>query len=97
MVYTSIFDKQTRSTFKIMVHISHRPNSSLSNIFYHVKLNENIYSDSGKYKLKCNNFEKHFVGQTGMTFKARFKTPNSKNLNATNSTFAGHLLKYQHR
>lgn len=55
---------------------------------------------SGIYKIKCNDCNQVYIGQTGRNFKCRFKEHiqalRTNNQTSMKSTFAEHLLKENH-
>ena len=63
--------------------------------------NKNIPSDifdgTGVYRLNCSDCTQFYIGQTGHSFKLRYKEhiPSSKS-NVRRSTFAEHLSLYDH-
>lgn len=59
--------------------------------------NGDKFNGTGVYKLNCSNCDKVYIGQTGRTFKTRFKEhlPKTKT-NAQKSQFADHLVSFNH-
>jgi hypothetical protein len=55
------------------------------------------YNQNGVYQLKCNGTLLKYVGQTGRTFKARYKEHiHAIRANRHNSKFAQHILATGH-
>ena len=60
--------------------------------------NTDIYNKTGVYKLKCNDCDKFYIGQTGRPFSSRFYE-HTKELTNNNiqSTFTTHIpVSYTH-
>jgi hypothetical protein len=56
-----------------------------------------MYSKSGVYQLECGECPVKYIGQTGCTFKARFKEHiQDIRTNRHNSKFAQHILDTGH-
>ena len=58
---------------------------------------QDAYSKSGVYKLTCSECNKQYIGQTGRSFRVRYKEHAREYNYATNkSNYAKHLLDTQH-
>jgi hypothetical protein len=56
-----------------------------------------IYNQSGIYQLKCNDCSLKYIGQTGRTFKTRYKEHiYAIRTNKLNSKYAEHILDTGH-
>ena len=100
--HNSILNKATRKTFtkdKFKIGYKTRNNAfDLINNLSKFKIpQQNIYDKSGIYKLKCTDCENYYIGQTGRSFKCRFKEHiqalKSNNMTSMKSSFAEHLLE----
>ncbi|XP_049945748.1 uncharacterized protein LOC126427904 isoform X2 [Schistocerca serialis cubense] len=69
-------------------------NSLKRNLVQSVEIASDWFSNSGVYKLTCNNCPSYYIGQTGRAVKTRYKEHllGKKGTNIRNSTFAEHLL-----
>ncbi len=60
----------------------------------------NKYDNSGIYKIQCNDCSSFYIGQTGRSFKSRFKEHiqalKSNNTTSMKSSYAEHLLQTNH-
>lgn len=79
--------------------LSHKTNNTLSKRFKYRKHNDN--TESGIYKLTCNDCPKFYIGQTGRTFAQRFKEHTQEVMKANTgqsikSNYAEHLIKERH-
>lgn len=98
-------NKAIRKTFsKSKFHITYRNKNNSFNLIKNKIKEENTQIDpfmkSGIYKIKCNDCNQVYIGQTGRNFKCRFKEHiqalRTNNQTSMKSTFAEHLLKENH-
>jgi hypothetical protein len=54
------------------------------------------FDGSGVYKIHCNECPKYYIGQTGRSFRTRFKEHLPKNTSAQKSNYADHLIESGH-
>jgi hypothetical protein len=69
------------------------------NIKHLLRINENRndkYNLSGVYQLQCADCPLKYIGQTGRTFKTRFKEHVRNIKNGQNSKFAQHIVDTTH-
>lgn len=77
--------------------VSFKSSNRLSNLIFNVKDKPNNYKKSGVYKLKCNECNGCYIGQTGRNFETRFKEHNAcYRLKKRTSNFANHFLDTDH-
>jgi hypothetical protein len=58
---------------------------------------ENIYNNSGIYQLKCLDCPKKYIGQTGRTFKTRYKEHlQAIRNNQPGTGYSRHILDFGH-
>jgi hypothetical protein len=72
-----------------------------NNIKHHLRTKRSTtekYNLSGTYELQCTECPRKYIGQTGRTFKARYKehTRDIKN-NGQYSKFAQHIIETGHK
>jgi hypothetical protein len=74
------------------VGISYRTKNNIKHLL-RIKENKGKYNQSGVYQLQSRDCPKKYIGQTGRTFKTRFKehVRDIRN-NGQNSKFAQHIL-----
>lgn len=103
--YNKIINKAMRKTFdNTNIKISYRTKNNTFKLIQKMteqkQQNTNIYDKSGIYKLKCSECPKFYIGQTGRTFKCRYRehiqSIKSNNKTTQKSTFAEHILETQH-
>jgi len=79
--------------------LAHKNSNGLQQLLSttNTRLDQDEYSNSGVYKLKCNDCEHTYIGQTGRSLRERFKEhiPNSKNTK-NKSKFSDHIIDEQH-
>jgi len=98
--YTS---KETNFITKLFkdfhIKIAFKTNNSIGKLLSH-KFNHTYYNkldNSGVYKLTCPNCKMKYIGQTGRSFRTRFKEHyRDFKYNNPKSKFAAHLLDNQH-
>lgn len=78
--------------FKTNNNLKHKIPNKLNN--YN---NNDQYENCGVYKLSCQDCNKVYIGQTGRSFKTRYKEHISDyRFNRNKSTYAKHLSDYHH-
>ena len=97
-IYTNIIPDFLNSTFKkLNITIGFKTNNNLFNVLKN-KYKKPFTELTGIYKLKCDNCNKFYLGQTGRPIKERFKehlpTGNLENLK---SNFARHIIDNDHK
>ena len=79
-------------------HVSFRNNFTIHKLLVNNKIvTKNNLSRSGIYKIKCNDCNFVYIGQTGRNFKIRFKEHiNSLKTGSPKSNVAKHILNFNH-
>ena len=99
--YSNLMPLILHNTFiKFDRNISFKTNNNiykqLINDVSHIK--KQIYEKTGIYKLKCNDCDKFYLGQTGRPFYIRYKEHlPTKNLTNIKSNFARHIVNNGHK
>jgi hypothetical protein len=66
-------------------------------IYIYIYISNDINNQSGIYQLQCNECPLKYVGQTGRTFKVRYKEHiQAIRTNKRNSKYAQHILDTGH-
>jgi hypothetical protein len=79
------------------IRVAFRTNNNLLHNLTLRSHNQDIYTQSGVYRLTCPDCGKAYVGQTGRDFKTRFNEyKRSFRHSAQTSKFAQHLATHQH-
>jgi hypothetical protein len=96
------FGKETQQIAKIFkdtdIKIAFRTKNTLKKHLQPKQIGRNKYDNSGVYKLKCMDCSLQYIGQTGRSFKTRYKEHiraiqyNKKE----NSTYAQHIIDTGH-
>jgi len=82
---------------KTNLKIAFRTNNTIQNLLKHKQQTLDIYTQTGVYKLKCPDFNKVYVGQTGRSFQIRFNEhKNAFKTNSHTSNYAKHLNEHTH-
>ena len=68
---------------KTNLKIAFRTNNTIQNLLKHKQQTLDIYTQTGVYKLKCPDFNKVYVGQTGRSFQIRFNEHKKKHSRQT--------------
>ena len=90
-------EKLAQSFKKAGYKTAFRTDNKLKNKIQHnTNNNTDKYNTSGIYKLKCTDCEKFYIGQTGRTFKQRYKEHIQALKSKSESTYANHLLNTGH-
>jgi hypothetical protein len=103
-IYISYYGPETRVITKLFkntnIGISYR---TKTNIKHHLEIKRNAtkndkYNLSGVYELQCTECPRKYIGQTGRTFKAKYKEHirDIKN-NGQYSKFAQHVVETGHQ
>jgi chromosome condensin MukBEF complex kleisin-like MukF subunit len=78
------------------IKIAFRTNNTIDNILDE-RITTNKYEQTGIYRLTCAECKKVYIGQTGRTFKIRYKEHIfSMKYNREDSGFAAHILNNAH-
>ena len=102
--FNTSFNKAIRRTFyKTKYQIGYKTQNNAFNLINKMsapKENIDLYEKSGLYKIECTDCEKFYIGQTGRTFRSRFKEHvqaiKSNNRTSQKSNFAEHILSTGH-
>lgn len=100
--YSKILNKSIRKGFYSKFKISYKTNQNSFKIIQHsTKPNkEDKLDKSGIYRINCSDCSNYYIGQTGRSFRTRFKEHiqalKSQNLTSQKSNFAEHLLNSGH-
>jgi hypothetical protein len=94
--------KNTRTVTKILhragIKVAFTTKHTISNLLRHKHDNKDKYDNSGIYQLECTDCGKQYVGQTGRSFKTRFKEHKRDYETKSNkSLFAKHLIDSNHQ
>jgi len=89
--------KIASSVRKLKYNIAYKTNNTLKKHLSHKKTPTNKYTQTGIYKLTCNDCPCFYIGQTGRSFSTRFKE-HTKALTQRyiNSNYAEHLINNNH-
>ena len=95
--YTNILPDIIKNKLKkLNINVMFRTTNNIYNYFKN-KTKINLENKTGIYKLKCNDCDKIYLGQTGRPFKERFKEHlPTKNLENIKSNFAKHIVNENH-
>ena len=82
---------------KLKYNIAYKTNNTLKKHLSHKQTPTNKYTQTGIYKLTCNDCPCFYIGQTGRSFSTRFKE-HTKALTQPyiNSNYAEHLINNNH-
>lgn len=103
--FNTTLNRTTRKTFqnseyKIGFKTKNNAFNMITNNINTNKEHQDIYDKSGIYKINCTDCEHFYIGQTGRSFKSRFKEHiqalKSNNRTSMKSNFAEHLLSTNH-
>ena len=96
--YTNIIPDYLSSIFKkLNITLGYKTDNNLYS-FLKYKDKKPITEMTGIYKLKCNDCDKIYLGQTGRPMKDRFKEHlPTGNLNNLKSNFARHIIDHGHK
>jgi len=78
--------------------VSFRTTNKMEN-FYREKrepASKDIYDDSGVYEIVCGQCPKKYIGQTGRSFRTRWREHLPKNSAEQKSNYAEHLVQHGH-
>jgi hypothetical protein len=94
--------KNTRTVTNILrkagIKIAFSTKHTINNLLKQKQVNNNIFDNSGIYQLECKECDKKYIGQTGPSFKTRFKEhTRDYETNAKKSLYAKHLLEEKHK
>lgn len=97
MTYMGVLSDKINRLFKnTELTIAFTTNNLLQNRLRHtIGSQKDIYSNSGIYKLICDDCDKQYIGQTGRNFTVRFKEHTS-NTSRSKSVFGQHLIHDGH-
>jgi len=104
--YNSTMTRAFRNTFKKdKFYVSYKTTNNAFNMINKFSNNTNQNGDkfnkSGIYKIKCSDCDSFYVGQTGRSFRTRYREHiqalKSQNLTSMKSTFAEHIMQSNHK
>lgn len=95
-INNSIHNEFTKQGFKVAYKSKNNIKQFLHNKKEKHNHSENKFEGTGVYKLNCSSCPKFYIGQTGRSFKTRYKEHLPKNQNYNQSTFAEHLIQEDH-
>jgi hypothetical protein len=94
--------RKTRAVTKIFqkagIRIAFTTKHTISNLLRQKQDHNDKYDNSGIYQLECTDCGKQYIGQTGRSFKTRFKEHKRDYETKSNkSLFAKHLIEQNHQ
>lgn len=98
LTYGSSLNHKTSNVLKSHGYtVAYRNSNKLENIINPRKTsNGDEFDGSGVYKVKCNDCPKYYIGQTGRSFRTRFKEHLPKKTVTQKSNYAEHLVQCGH-
>jgi hypothetical protein len=79
------------------LNISFRTNNTIENVLTKQRLLRNQYDESGVYELKCHDCPGSYIGQTGRSFRIRYKEHiQDIRSNKSKTAFSQHILNTGH-
>jgi hypothetical protein len=79
------------------LRMAYRTNSKIKELLKQEQVKPDIYNQSGIYQIQCGECPLKYIGQTGRTFRVRYKEHiNAIKTNKQNSKFSQRMLDTQH-